>query len=135
MTICSIPPDLTGQVDLPTRPYKEAIAAAVAKAQGKLPARIAKMVEEILEPQVSWRDKLRLTVTGIVGARKEDWSRVNRRRIVTQPIIYLPGKKGHGANTVVVAMDTSGSIYSDAKALNRSSARSRASWPTCVRAT
>ena len=111
---------VTGREDLPTETeYKEAIAsaAAAAKAQGKLPARLQRKIDEILEPQVSWRDKIRLTITGMIGRRKETWNRPDRRRLVLNPITIMPGRTGHGAGTVAVAVDTSGSIYADPNAL------------------
>jgi predicted metal-dependent peptidase len=111
---------VTGKVDLPSdTEYKEAIAAAAAaaKAMGKLPTRIARMVEDILEPQIQWRDKIRLTITGMIGRRKETWNRPDRRKLILNPIIMMPGRTGHGADTVAVVVDTSGSIYADPKAL------------------
>ena len=104
---------VSGEVDLPEEhEFQEAVAraAAVAKAIGKLPASIQRLVDEILAPQVDWRDHIRLLVTGKVGARGETWKRPNRRRLVLNPIMILPGKRGYGAETVVVGVDTSGSI-------------------------
>jgi predicted metal-dependent peptidase len=104
---------VTGEVDLPEEhEFQEAVAraAAVAKAIGKLPASIQRLVDEILTPQVDWRDHIRLLVTGKIGARGETWKRPNRRRLVLNPIMILPGKRGYGCEMVVVGVDTSGSI-------------------------
>ena len=92
--------------------FKEAIARAAhaAKAVGKMPGSFQRMVDEILEPQVSWKDKIRLTVLGHVGNRRENWATPNRRRIVMDPIVYLPGKRGAGADLVAVWIDCSGSV-------------------------
>jgi predicted metal-dependent peptidase len=111
---------VTGQEDLPTESeFKEAIAraAAVAKAAGKLSDSMAKRVEEMLEPQIDWAEHIRLLLTGKIGSRKETWDRPNRRRLALNPIIITPGRRGHGADTVAVAIDTSGSIYASPKAL------------------
>jgi predicted metal-dependent peptidase len=104
---------VTGKTDLPTEiEFTEAIAraAAAAKAIGKLPGSLQRMVDEILEPQVDWRDHIRMVLTGKIGRRRESWDTPNRRRIVLNPMVYLPGKRGHGANDVTVVIDNSGSI-------------------------
>lgn len=115
----------TGAEDIPDEAtFKEAIAraAAAAKAIGKMPGSMQRMVDELLEPQVQWREKIRMVVTGYIGARHETWSRPNRRRIVLNtrnPItgqggmMYLPGRRGYGADTVVVVIDNSGSVGDD----------------------
>jgi predicted metal-dependent peptidase len=105
--------DAEGQEDLPDEnEFLEAVAraAAVAKAQGKLPAGAQRLVDELLTPQVDWRDHIRLLMTGKIGARGETWKRPNRRRLVLNPIVVLPGRKGYGCELVVVGVDTSGSI-------------------------
>lgn len=104
---------VTGKEDLPDEAeFREAIARAIsaAKAIGTVPGRIQRLVDEILEPKVDWREHVRMILTGHVGSRHETWNKPNRRRLVTNPIIILPGRRGHGAETVVVAVDNSGSI-------------------------
>jgi len=103
----------TGQEDLPSEhEFREAVAraASAAKMIGKLPADIQRLVDEVLEPKVDWRNKLRMLTTGKIGSRGETWARPNRRRLVLNPIVILPSKKPYGAGCVVVAVDTSGSI-------------------------
>jgi predicted metal-dependent peptidase len=51
-----------------------------------------------------------MLVTGKIGARHETWARPNRRRLVLNPVVITPGKKGYGAELVVIGVDTSGSI-------------------------
>lgn len=112
---------VTGKEDIPSESeFREAIAraAGAAKAMGKMPASMQKLVDEILEPQVSWRERIRMLVTGKIGSRKESWDRPNRRRLVLNPIVIMPGRRGFGANDVVVVIDSSGSIYADEKALS-----------------
>jgi len=104
---------VTGEEDVTDEiTFREAVARAVqaAKAIGSIPGSIQRLVDEILEPQVDWKDKFRLSVTGKVGNRREDWSKVNRRRLVLNPIIYLPGKRGYGADFIAVWIDSSGSV-------------------------
>jgi hypothetical protein len=105
--------DAEGQEDLPDEnEFLEAVAraAAVAKAQGKMPAGAQRLVDELLTPQVDWRDHIRLLMTGKIGARGETWKRPNRRRLALNPLVVLPGRKGYGCELVVVGVDTSGSI-------------------------
>ena len=99
--------------DLPEEhEFKEAIAraAGLAKAMGKMPANFQRMVDEILQPQIDWAQHIRLLITGKVGNNAETWSRPNRRRLSTNPLVVIPGKRGYGCELVVVAVDTSGSI-------------------------
>jgi predicted metal-dependent peptidase len=108
--------DADGGADLPSESeFKEAVAQAyaVAKAMGDVPGSIQRMVEEILAPQIDWREHVRLLVTGKVGYRGETWTKPNRRRLVMNPITIMPGRNGHGCNTVVVGVDTSGSVGPD----------------------
>jgi predicted metal-dependent peptidase len=107
---------VTGKDDIPSEvEFTEAIAraAAAAKAIGKLPGSLQRMVDEILEPQVNWREHIRMILTGKIGRRRESWDTPNRRRIVLNPAIYLPGKRGHGANDVTVVVDNSGSVSNE----------------------
>ena len=103
----------TGKEDLPSEAeFKEAItrAAGYAKAQGKLPGNLQRKVDGILEPQVDWREHVRMLMTGRIGSRSETWDRPNRRRLALNPLVIIPGRRGFGADTVAVAIDTSGSI-------------------------
>jgi predicted metal-dependent peptidase len=86
------------------------IAAAVnsARLQGKLPAGLDRLLGEILEPKVDWKDKIAAIFARKVGSGSNDWRRPDRRLIVRD--IYAPGRSGFGAGTVVIGIDTSGSI-------------------------
>jgi predicted metal-dependent peptidase len=99
--------------DLPSdHEIKEAVAraAALAKAMGKLPADFQRLVDEILDPQIDWREHIRLVLTGKVGNNAETWAKPNRRRLALNPLVIIPGKRGYGCELVVVGVDTSGSI-------------------------
>ena len=85
-----------------------AAAANAAKMQGKLPAGLERLLGEILEPKVDWKDKIISLFARKVGSGSYDWRRPDRRLIVRD--IYAPGRSGFGAGTVVIAVDTSGSI-------------------------
>jgi predicted metal-dependent peptidase len=103
----------TGKEDIPDQSeFREAVAraAAAAKAMGKMPGTFQRMVDEILTPQVDWREHVRMLITGRIGSRSDNWARPNRRRLVLNPIVILPSKQGYGAGTVAIGVDTSGSI-------------------------
>jgi predicted metal-dependent peptidase len=85
-----------------------AAAAAAAKAQGKLPGNLERLFGEVLEPKVDWREHIKSLFARRLGSGNTDWRRPNRRLIVRD--IYAPGKTGFGCGTVVVGVDTSGSI-------------------------
>lgn len=91
--------------------WKRAVASAAdaAKAQGKLPAGMARFVEEMLNPKVAWEEYLRTKFMRKIGREAKDWNRLHRRRYVTQGVI-MPAHKGYGCGTVVFCMDTSGSM-------------------------
>ena len=92
--------------------FKEAVARAAqaAKAVGKMPGSLQRLVDELLEPQVNWKDRVRMLITGQIGKFHENWATPNRRYIVMPQIVYMPGKRGHGADTVAVWIDCSGSV-------------------------
>jgi predicted metal-dependent peptidase len=91
--------------------WKRAAATAsdAAKAMGKLPASLQRFVDNLLNPQVPWQDKLRYQVTRNATKDSHTWARPNRRRLINQGII-MPSYTGHSAGRLVIAVDTSGSI-------------------------
>lgn len=90
---------------------KRAVQAAVnhAKSQGKLPASLERFADQLVAPQVSWKERLRYHVARNIARDATTWVKPHRRRLLTQGV-YLPGYTGFGAGDVVVVIDTSGSI-------------------------
>ena len=90
--------------------WRQAIAeaAALGKAQGQLPAGIARVFAELTEPKVDWSGAIRGAVARRVGSSDSSWRRPDRRMIVRD--IYSPGRSGHGAGTIALVGDTSGSM-------------------------
>ena len=99
-------------------------AAESAKAMGKAPAGMDRIVGEIIEPKIPWSDHLRNAVTACIGTTEQTWSRPNRRRLVMSPHVYMPGRQGHSAGTIVVQIDTSGSVLETEMAAFRANAAS-----------
>lgn len=82
-------------------------AALAARAQGCLPAGLARMVDEIVNPRVPWGVVLRDFIERT--ARNDyTWSQPNRRYL--QQGIVLPSLISEELPAVVIAIDTSGSI-------------------------
>lgn len=83
-------------------------ARNVAKMQGKLPAGIERMVDEIVYVPTPWYTILERFMASFVVS-EPTWSRPNRRHI--HGGVYLPGNgKAPSMGEVVIAVDTSGSI-------------------------
>lgn len=82
-------------------------AANSAKIQGKLPAHIERLIGEVLEPVIDWRQALRQ----YLGARaRVEWSYANPRYTLLELGIILPTLSGEKLGRVWVACDVSGSI-------------------------
>lgn len=79
-----------------------------ARVQGKLPLGLERALGEVLEPVVDWTDKIQSFFARKIGADSYDWRRPDRRLILRD--IYAPAQSGHGCGSIVVAIDTSGSI-------------------------
>ena len=85
-------------------------AAQTAKAAGKLPAPMARMIEGLRKPAVDWREVLRRFVQ--TTARNDyRWFPPNRRYVAMG--LYLPSLRSEQLGPVVIAVDTSGSISED----------------------
>lgn len=82
-------------------------AATVAKMQGNCPASIQRLIDEIVNPKVPWREVLREFIR---RRARDDYSfRKPNRRYLQQGVI-LPGMYSERMGPLVCAVDTSGSI-------------------------
>ncbi len=91
---------------------KQAVAGALQAAQtrGMMPGNMARAVGEILEPKQPWKQLLADYITSTVGRDDVSWTRPHRRKLALPPNMVFPGTQGHAMGTMVVAVDTSGSI-------------------------
>lgn len=91
---------------------QRALAAATntAKMQGNLPAGLARLAGEILDPKEDWRAILRDFLITTTGRDEPTWARLNRRRLVAPPHVAFPGTQGHKCGKIAIVIDTSGSI-------------------------
>ena len=82
-------------------------AAAVAKAQGKLPAGLERMIQETLQAKLNWKEILSRFITE--NARNDyTWKQPNKRYLYSG--LYLPGLNVPTLGTITIIIDTSGSI-------------------------
>lgn len=88
-------------------------AANAARNVGKMPAGMERLVGELINPQVHWADKLRMSIMRSAGRDQNTWAKPHRRRLAVAPHVYWPGLTGVGAGTIVMYEDTSGSIGAD----------------------
>lgn len=89
---------------------KQAAAIAKRAQAGDMPASMARLIDQLLEPVVDWRSVLRRFVDES-ATRDYAWSRPNRRFLSVG--LILPGLVADGLNHLVVAVDTSGSINNE----------------------
>lgn len=82
-------------------------AASAAKAMGKLPASLARFIDELTAAKVDWRDRLRRFIT---ETSRDDYSWLRPNRFFLTQGLYLPGLHSENMGEIVVAIDTSGSI-------------------------
>ena len=79
--------------------------------RGKMSGNVNRGVQELLEPQVNWRELLREFVVTVSRSKDETSFRRPHRRFIGQDI-YMPSMIGNTINKVVIAGDLSGSISS-----------------------
>ncbi len=91
-------------------------AANVAKQQGNVPAGMERLVDDICEPQVDWKERVKLALHRVAGKDASTWARPNRRRLAIAPHVYWPGTESYQVGTIVMVEDSSGSVSSEERA-------------------
>jgi len=90
---------------------KEAmIQAASAAGAGKTPAAIQRLIKDLTEPKMNWREILRMNIQSII---KNDYSFTTPSRKGWHTGAILPGVKNDETIDIAVAVDMSGSIGMD----------------------
>ena len=78
---------------------------------GRMGAKIPRVIGDLLEPKVDWREALRDFVNSTTKGKDEfTWRRMNKRHMAND--IYMPSVENETMGEIVVAIDTSGSIGS-----------------------
>ena len=90
---------------------KEAmIQAAAAAGAGKVPAGIQRLIKDLTEPKMNWRELIRMNIQSIIR-NDYSFSRPSRKGMHTGAV--LPGMKNDETIDVAIAIDMSGSIGED----------------------
>ena len=90
---------------------KEAILSAAQTAgAGNIPAGVARMIKELTEPKMNWRDLLDVQIKSTI---KSDFSFMRPNRKAWHTGVMLPGMVPDETIDIVVAIDVSGSISQD----------------------
>jgi len=83
-------------------------AAQAAAARGKLPGTLQRLVDDMLEPRVDWREKLAKFMHAGKGYQNYNWMTPQRRMLVHG--LVLPAMDGKQMGTIVAVSDDSGSF-------------------------
>lgn len=87
---------------------KEAmIQAANSAGAGNIPAGVARMIKDITEPKMNWRELLRMQLQSTI---KSDYTWLRNSRRGWHMDAVMPGMKNEDAIDVVIGLDASGSI-------------------------
>jgi predicted metal-dependent peptidase len=89
-------------------------AATVAKQQGKLPAHLERLIEEMLQPKINWKDVLNSFLTEVT---RNDYTFAQPSKRYLSQGLYLPSLRSIEKGKFVLIIDTSGSI--DLQLLNQ----------------
>lgn len=90
---------------------KEAmIQSAAAAGAGKTPAAIQRLIKDLTEPKMNWREILRMNIQSLV---RNDYSFTRPSRKGWASGVVLPGLKNDETIDVAIAIDMSGSIGMD----------------------
>lgn len=83
------------------------IQSAAAAGAGKVPAGIQRLIKDLTEPKMNWRELIRMNIQSII---RNDYSFVRPSRKGWQSGAVLPGMRNDETIDVAIAIDMSGSI-------------------------
>lgn len=88
---------------------KEAVLAAASTVDGagNLPAGVKRMIKDLTEPQMNWRELLRMNLESTI---KSDYTWMRSSRKGWHMDAVMPGQKNDEMIDIAIAIDTSGSI-------------------------
>jgi predicted metal-dependent peptidase len=82
-------------------------AASASRAAGSMGAGIDRLIQSVREPQTDWREELKAWISDSVAVNTS-WTRPNRRFVGADT--YLPGPIKDQVGSIVIIVDTSGSV-------------------------
>jgi predicted metal-dependent peptidase len=86
------------------------IQSAKAAGAGNLPSGVKRLVDKLLNPQLSWRELLPMQIQSVI---KSDYTYMRPSRKGLDAGFYLPGMDREQTIDVAIAIDTSGSISNE----------------------
>ena len=86
---------------------KIAAAQAAAKKEGRVPGGLEEEIKKLLYPKLPWSELLRKFFNSLT---KDDYTFIRPNRRLLYRDLYFPSLYSPGAETVILAIDTSGSI-------------------------
>ena len=86
------------------------IQSAKAAGAGNLPGGVKRLVDKLLNPQLSWRELLPMQIQSVI---KSDYTYMRPSRKGLDAGFYMPGMDREQTIDVAIAIDTSGSISND----------------------
>jgi len=90
---------------------KEAVLSAAQTCEaGNLPSGVKRLIQDLTEPQMDWRELLRMQLESTI---KSDYTWMRSSRKGWDMDAVMPGMRATEAIDIAVAIDTSGSISSD----------------------
>ena len=103
----------SGKSDEEVEEIKKEIDQAVRQGQimaGKLGGKTSRVLEDLLNPKVDWREQLRDYLNSLADGKDiSTWQRVNRRWL--QHDTYMPSTLSESMGRIVVGVDASGSCF------------------------
>jgi predicted metal-dependent peptidase len=76
---------------------------------GRMGGEVPRVIGDMLEPKVNWREALREFVSNATkGVEEMTWAKMNKRYLVND--MYLPSMYSETVGELIIAIDTSGSI-------------------------
>lgn len=86
------------------------IQSAKAAGAGNLPSGVKRLVDKLLNPQLSWRELLPMQIQSVI---KSDYTYMRPSRKGLDAGFYMPGMDREQTIDIAIAIDTSGSIDND----------------------
>jgi len=76
---------------------------------GRMGSKVPRVISDLLEPKVDWREVLREFVSSAMRGKDEyTWRKLNKRHLANDFVV--PGMENETIGEIVIAIDTSGSI-------------------------
>ena len=96
-----------GDLEKLRKEVKEKIVQAAQAAAGNMPASLKRMIDDLIEPKINWRDLLKQNIQSCI---KDDFTFAKTSRRTAGSGIFLPTLRKDETIDIAIAIDMSGSI-------------------------